>query len=369
MNRGRLSIILAAVVIVGAFALKNFLAEQKVDKRVAPKGTVTTVETNTVELDTHYVTAPVSGKLMARNRIEIFAEVSGRLQNQAKRFDIGNSFAAGETLISIDDTEFKATVIAQKSEFINNLTTLLSDIKIDFPNEYEKWRSYLTSIEIESSLPKLPAPNSEKEKFFITGRGLYTAYYNIKSAEERLQKYNITAPFTGSVTAAMIKPGTLVRIGQKLGDFIQPGDYEMEVAIPSNWMERVRVGSGVNLTSPDIPGNWTGTIQRIGKKVDENTQSITAYVEVRSMDLIEGMFLEGAIQVDPVYNGTMINRNMINSDQSVFVVRDGKLAKVSVEVHDFNGDRALISGIEAGENMPKQPIPEAFEGMEVNLKD
>ena len=369
MNRGRLSIILAAVVIVGAFALKNFLAAQKEDKRVKPKGSITTVETYTVTLDTHYVMTPVSGKLVARNRIEIFAEVSGRLQNQAKRFDIGNSFKAGETLISIDDTEFKATVIAQKSEFINNLTTLLSDIKIDFPSEYDKWRSYLTSIEIESSLPKLPTPTSEKEKFFITGRGLYTAYYNIKSTEERLHKYTITAPFSGTVTAAMIKPGTLVRIGQKLGDFIQPGDYEMEVAIPSNWMERVRVGSTVQLHSPDIVGNWTGTIQRIGKKVDEKTQSITAYVAVRSMDLIEGMFLEGSVLVDPIYDGLMINRNMINSDQSVFVIREGKLAKISVEVHDFNGDRALISGIPAGEKLPKQPISGAFEGMDVNLKD
>jgi len=369
MNRGRLSIILAAVVIVGAFALKNFLAGQKEDKRVAPKNTVTTVETYAAELDTHYVTAPVSGKLVARNRIEIFAEVSGRLQNQTKRFDIGVSFQKGETLISVDDTEFKATVIAQKSEFINNLTTLLSDIKIDFPDEYEKWRAYLTSIEIESSLPALPETSTEKEKFFITGRGLYTAYYNIKSAEERLQKYTIAAPYNGTVTAALIKPGTLVRVGQKLGEFIQPDYYEMEVAIPSNWMERVRIGSTVKLTSPDIPGNWTGTIERIGKKVDESTQSITAYVEVRSSDLVEGMFLEGTVMVDPIYDGLMINRNMINSDQSVFVVRNGQLVKVAVQVHDFNGDRALISGVSAGEKLPKQPISGAYEGMEVTLKD
>ena len=56
-------------------------------------------------------------------------------------------------------------------------------------------------------------------------------YYSIKNIEKRLSKYNITAPFNGVLTEALVTKGTLIRPGQKLGEFIDTSVFEIELAI------------------------------------------------------------------------------------------------------------------------------------------
>ena len=71
----------------------------------------------------------------------------------------------------------------------------------------------------------------EKENYFITGRGILSGFYNVKNLEQRLSKYRLVAPFSGVLTEALVTEGTLIRSGQKLGEFIDPTVYELEVAI------------------------------------------------------------------------------------------------------------------------------------------
>ncbi len=51
--------------------------------------------------------------------------------------------------------------------------------------------------------------SSEKENYFITGRGIVSSYYNLKNLEQRLSKYVISAPFSGILTEALVTEGTL----------------------------------------------------------------------------------------------------------------------------------------------------------------
>ncbi len=60
-----------------------------------------------------------SGQLVAKNRIEIFAEVNGVLQKTQKDFRAGTQFRKGELMISVDATEHKANLFAQRSEYQN----------------------------------------------------------------------------------------------------------------------------------------------------------------------------------------------------------------------------------------------------------
>ena len=42
----------------------------------------------------------------------------------------------------------------------------MPDIRLDYPEQYEKWEQYLRDFDFDKPTPKLPAINSEKEKFF-----------------------------------------------------------------------------------------------------------------------------------------------------------------------------------------------------------
>ncbi|MBL6944912.1 MAG: hypothetical protein ISR56_11170, partial [Bacteroidales bacterium] len=55
-----------------------------------------------------------SGQMRAKNRIDIFAEVNGILIPASKDFRAGRTYDKNEILISIDDKEFRANLMAQR---------------------------------------------------------------------------------------------------------------------------------------------------------------------------------------------------------------------------------------------------------------
>lgn len=104
------------------------------------------------------------------------------IQKQLSNFRAGKKFQKGEILLRIDDEVYKNSLFAQKSNLLNQLTLLLPDLKIDFPQEYQKWDDYLANFEISKSF------------------NIYKLFYDIKSIEATYLKFFITAPFDGSVT-------------------------------------------------------------------------------------------------------------------------------------------------------------------------
>ena len=367
MNRGRLSIIAAVLVLVGAAGLRNYLAAQKKTPPRKSNAPAIGVVPDTVMLGPVTVEIPVTGKLKARNRIEIYAVVSGRLLPESDRFREGNSFSKGATLVAMDDTEAKANLVAQKSSFLNTLSGVMSDIRIDYPEQFDEWTNYLAQFSVEDSIRPLPEVKCEKEKLFITARGIYTGYYTIKSAEARLDKYALHAPVEGGVTEANIEPGTLVRQGQKLGDFIRDKVFELEVSVKAADLKFVRSGDPVHLSSNDISGAWKGHISHINSRIDPQTQSVNLFVEVRGKDLREGMYLNADIQVDEIDSAFAINRKMLNDKGELYVLRDSSLSFEQVQVIRYTESTAIVRGLKEGALVPVEPVPGAYPGMRIQI--
>ena len=145
--------------------------------------------------------------------------------------------------------------------------------------------NYLSSFDLNKTTPKLPEMTSDKENYFITGRGIVTNYYNVKNLEQRLAKYTISAPFSGILTEALVTEGSLIRSGQKLGEFINPSVYEMEVAISKSFANILKVGENVSLTNLDKTETYTGKVSRVNGSIDATTQTITAFIEVKDANL------------------------------------------------------------------------------------
>ena len=64
-----------------------------------------------------------------------------------------------------------------------------------------------------------------------------------------LNKFVVRAPFTGILTEATINPGTLVRPGQRLGEFIDPSVYEIQIALQKSMIPFIQENDKVNLKS------------------------------------------------------------------------------------------------------------------------
>ncbi|MFT4681980.1 MAG: membrane fusion protein (multidrug efflux system), partial [Flavobacteriales bacterium] len=295
--------VLSVVILVGGFFGAKKIADSKKPPEKKIEKTVTTVFTSNVENGAIQVELPVTGSLKAKNRVDLFSEVQGVMLPDGGKFKAGTAFSAGQSLVSIKADDFKASLMSQRSNLQNLVTAALADLRLDYPSSFDNWNSYLSNLDVNKSIPALPEPASDKERMFITGRNIYTTYYSIKNAEIILAKYNLSAPFNGILTNAMVTPGTVIRPGQKLGEFIDPSVYELEAPISSSMINYLKVGQQVQVRATDNSDrNWTGSVTRINRLIDPKSQSISAFIQVSGAGLEEGMFLEASIDAAKLEN-------------------------------------------------------------------
>ncbi len=365
--RKALSIIFGIIVLVGAILLAQYLINNK--KKPKPKfdKIVKTVFVNDVNNKEIPIIITASGNLTAKYKIELFAEVQGVLKPSNKEFKPGAAYVKGENIIKINSDEFYANLQSQKSNFYNSITAIMPDIRLDYPDEFQKWQNYLTSFKINKTTSKLPVMSTDKGNYFISGRGITTAYYNVKNLEVKLGKYNLRAPYNGILTEALVTPGSLVRVGQKLGEFIDPSSYEMEVSINAEFANLLKVGNTVQLNNLEKTNSYTGKVVRINGKVDATSQTIKAFIEVSHKDLKEGTYLEANLEARSEQNAIEISRKLLVNDKQLYVVRDSVLDIIDVNPVYFSDDKVIVKGIENGTLMLSKPTPGAYQGMLVKI--
>lgn len=367
MIRKIISSLLGVVLIGGSIAIaSNIISANKRERPPAQK-----VVKSVFVLEAKNTVVPIkvlaNGRLVAKRRVQLFAEVQGILRTSSKLYRPGQNYQKGAVLLSIDDTEFKASVQSAKSNFINVLTTSLADIQIDFPQYFQKWMDYLNAIDMDKPLPELPEFDSPQEAFFMNGRGIPNAYYNVLNLQTRLSKYKIRAPFTGSLAEATITEGSLVRAGQNLGSFIESGVYELEVAVPSSYSSVLTLGRTVLLEQLEGNQTYEGRITRINPSIDANTQSISVFVEVESEELREGQYLRAVLDAAPAEKAIEIDRSLLVDQRQLYTVQDTLLKLIDVEVIHLTDQKAVVKGVEEGALLVRKPIAGAFADMLVKI--
>ena len=359
-------IILSAVgvllIVLSFLFAKKLIANKNKPKPVKEK-IVKTVFTDTVLNQTVKIIIPANGSLVAKQRVELYAEVQGVFKPSNILFKPGQKYRKGQPLIRIDASEYYASVQSSKSSLYNDIAAIMPDLRLDFPEVYPKWQNYLNGFDLNKTTPKLPEMTSEKENYFITGRGIISSYYNVKNLEQRLSKYNITAPFTGILTEAIVTEGSLIRSGQKLGEFIDPSVYEMEVALSKSYATLLEVGETVTLTNLDKTETYNGKVSRVNGSIDATTQTITAYIEVKDDKLKEGMYLEANLNAKEEQDAIEINRNLLLENEEIFIVRDSVLDVIPVKPVYFSDTKVVLKNVPNGTVILEKPVPGAYAGM------
>ena len=363
-------IIGSVLLLIGAIFIGKKIATS--GKKKVPKfvKVINTVYTETVKNKSIPVTINTSGNLVAKNKIDLYAEVQGVLKHTGKDFKTGTKYSKGQSIVSINSDEFYANLQAQKSSYYSAITAIMPDIQLDYPNEYSKWKTYLTNFNLDKTTPTLPKFNSEKEKFFISGRGLLTNYYNVKNLETKLNKYNLKAPFNGTLTETAVTNGSLIRSGQKLGEFIDTSVFELEVNINEAYAYLLKNGNKVNLTNLSETNSWEATVVRVNAKVNQTTQTVKVYLQVKGKELKDGMYLNAALQTQEIKGAFEISRRLLVDDSKVFIVKDSILNLVKINPVYFGNETVVIKGLQNGTSILSKSLPGAYEGMLVKtIKD
>jgi membrane fusion protein (multidrug efflux system) len=364
-------IIQAVVAILILFLGLTVMGFFEDSKQAQPKNTVktaATVFTVTVVNQSIPVEIVETGILNAKNRIELFAEVQGVMLSSSPRFKAGQKFSQGQRLVSIESDVFRANLKSQKSQLLSLITSTLADLKLDYPASHPQWEAYVEDFDLNDGTPDLPEALDKKERLFLTGRNVYSTYYNLKNAEITLEKYNLYAPFNGMLTEGLVDPGTLIRPGQKLGSFVDPSVYEMETPVSAEMVKHLSVGQEATLSGVgQNPFLVTGKITRINSMVNSGTQTVNVYIEVKGDNLEEGMFMSANITASELENAFEIDRSVLFNGNQVFVAKDSTLIQKQVEPIHFDRQKVVVRGLTDGDQVLSKMAPGAHPGMLVSI--
>ena len=357
--------LLGVLLIIASVYVSKLIISNKSTFRKAPPKVIKTVYIDTVSNSTIPIIIPANGNLIAKRRVEIYSEVQGVFKPASKLFKPGEKYNKNEIFITINNTEYYSSVQSAKSNLYNSIVAIMADLRLDFPDVYPKWEAYIKSFDLNKTTQKLPEMSSEKENYFITGRGIISNYYSVKNLEQRLSKYTIKAPFKGILTESLVTEGTLIRNNQKLGEYIDPSIYEMEVSLGRNYANLLKIGENVQLNNLENTEKYTGRISRINGNVDTATQTISVYIEIKNSSLKEGMYLEAKLTAKNEPNAIEVNRSLLLDENKIFIVRDNVLDVIEVTPTYFSETKVVLKNIPDNTIILSNPFPGAFVGMSV----
>ncbi|MEN7547518.1 HlyD family efflux transporter periplasmic adaptor subunit [Rapidithrix thailandica] len=368
MNKRRLTILAVALgIIVGAYFLMGLLASMKEEPpkkvQVEPKKFVKTQPVQYSDTQTEIV---AFGRVESAQQLDLVSEVSGRIISSKVPIKVGQNFRKGALLFTIDDPEERLKLKSSKSNFLKLLASILPDFKIDYPQSYNQWYEYFKSVELDQPLPDLPQVNSDAEKTYLATRDVFSTYYTIKSTEARHQKFNLYAPYNGSITEVFQEVGSVVSNGMRIARIIKTDHLELKVPVEANNIKWVRTGSKAFISTEDASQQWEGRIVRIGDVVNQNTQSIDVFIAIISgkYPIFDGLYLKATVPGSTVKESMVMPRNAVFNGNQVYVIEQDSILKVKeVDIHKINQETIVFSGLEPGADLVWEPLINAYNNM------
>jgi len=307
------------------------------------------IEFITIELESRSQSIPVNGRLRAENRVMIFPEIQGKILPAAKAFKEGVSFEKGEVMLQLDSEDVQFQLRSSKSNFKTLISRLLPDIKMDFPESFEQVITWYDDIGTDKAIPQPPETNNAQLHQFMSSRGIYDAYYKVKSAESRLNKFIIKAPFNGTLSTANVEPGQVVGPQFHLGTLIDPETYILQVSMDHEQIGFAEIGSEIRVW--DHMNSWQATIDRINPTIDANSQMMAVYLKISGENLKEGMFLEGQFKSEKEFKAARIPKTALLRTGHVYTANNNVIGLKPVQILDVKKTNIWVSGLENGDQI------------------
>ena len=370
--RKYLLILLSFILIIGSgWVYFSFSNDRQKRKGKIPKSKVQ-VEIQRVKNSITPLIISATGRVEASQRLNIYAQVQGIMQKTEKPFRSGIYYKKGELIVKINKEIAATNFLSQKADFYNLLLSSMSDIRIDYKNVYTKWQRYVSKINLQTlEISTLPKVESEKEKSFLAARKVFSAYYNLKSQQIKLEQYKIYAPFDGMLSQVLIREGSLIRSGQELGTFISHRDFQVKVFLAARYLPFLKEGQDIRakkIESTNESTVYKGNIKRINRSIDLNTQTFEVTLRVFGKDLVQGLYMSLEIEALPQQYSFEVDRGLLIDGNYLYTVESNKLYKRKITPVVFGKETLIFRGLPDSTLLVTSRLSKAYDGMLVEIR-
>ena len=292
------------------------------------------------------------------------SEVGGEVIYRSKKFSEGSSVISGEILAKIDDTDLQL-------QYKNALLQLAS-AEVQFAVQkaeaeiaQEAWDQVGEGIPQELTTKK---PQLKQAK-----AALDVAKAQVQSAEKKLNKTEITAPYTGRIQNINIDLGSTIIPGQPVGSMYTSNEIEVTLSVKDSDLQFLDIPMDGRKLNPDQKSiviikslykgemqEWAGNLERVDGVIDPMTRMIKLianfknnFIEETKPILPIGLFVEAEINGKQLEDVFMIpNSALTPNGELLFLNQDDALEIRKVRVLTKMKNHILVKeGMKAGERV------------------
>ena len=310
------------------------------------------------------------GRVVSSSEVMLVSEASGKIEKGDVPLRKGTSFKKGQLLATIYKDEVELALKARKSGFLTTITTLLPDIKVDFPDQYPVFNRFFNTIDMDKDLPELPEISDEKLKIFLASRNVLSEYYGIKQDEKKLSRHSLKAPFDGTFAQVNYEVGAYVNTGGQIARMIRTDELEVEVPVENDQSKWIKIGDQVKVYSRNKETESTGFVTRKADFVDPATQARSIFVKVKDVandKLLAGEYKLVIFPGQEIPQAMELPRNAVFNTNEVFTVVEGKLNKRVINILKWNETTLIFNGLDEGTKVVAEPLINAKENSPVGI--
>jgi RND family efflux transporter MFP subunit len=319
------------------------------------------------------------GTVSPRTESDLVPEVSGNVVWMSPDLVSGGYFAAGETLLRIDDRDYRSA--AERADA--SLERARADLELA-RFEYERARDlYDRSLISQADL------ESREREARVAEAAVTDAQLVVATAERDLGRTELKAPFTGLVRSEQVDLGQFVSRGAPIAKIYATDYLEVRLPIADEELAYLNIpldhrGEFDAADRPEVSLSaefagkeqvWNARLVRTEAEIDPGTRMVYAIARIDAQDLASaqtiappvGLFVQAAIDGLEVDNVVVLPRSALRDGEYVLVVdSENRVSLRHVDVLRVYRDQVYITGgLNAGERVSVSILQTVVEGMRV----
>jgi len=291
-----------------------------------------------VELRSFRTAVPFTGNLLAVNRADLKAEVSGRV-TRVSVFE-GDYIKADQVLSVQDEEDLLLAVKAAEAQLVQ-ARAQAQQATSDFERA--------TQLLEKQSITKQAAQQAETY-YTASKAGVSAAESNLGIAQSRLHKAQIRSPFDGQVAQCIVKAGEILNPGQTAFSIVDNRKMEIEADLPSDNISIIKPGLTVRFTVPGFDYQFEGQVAQVAPAVKQDGRTLRVRIVVPNDNgrLKSGLFADGEIISNQTIDKPAIPSSIVTAagrGADVFVAENNIARQKRVSIGtDQNGWRPVENG-------------------------